>query len=97
MKRHLIFLLLFATFGAFPANGKPNVLLGKRQSGRQTANSERAGDKALHRAEFRGGDSAGSVVPASAQGAGAGLRSTGRLPRPPGAEKPGLTNSVTDF
>ena len=26
MKRHLIFLLLFATFGVFPANGKPNVL-----------------------------------------------------------------------
>ena len=26
MKRHLIFLLLFAALRAFPANGKPNVL-----------------------------------------------------------------------
>ena len=26
MKRHLIFLLLFAALGVFPANGKPNVL-----------------------------------------------------------------------
>ena len=41
-------------------------LLCKRHIGRQTANSEGAGDKTRHRAESRGSDSASRAVPTSA-------------------------------
>ena len=50
-------------------------LLCKREIGRQTATSEGAGDSSRDGAEFRGTDSSGRAVPASAHGAVAGLRS----------------------